>query len=242
MYIRCKTDRGKIRERNQDYIVTVRGRRYTLLVVADGMGGHNAGEIASKIAATTIREFIFKNFDSYTDIEKLLHDAINASNSEVYNEAKRNENLEGMGTTATCCLVYCDKVYIGHVGDSRAYLINKVGIVKITQDHSYVQQLIDNGSITENEALNHPQRNLITRAVGTEEYVEVDTKSMDINNGDMILICSDGLTNYLNSHEIFDIVKNKMEASVDELVDLANERGGSDNISVIIARKEGENE
>lgn len=239
MFIKCKTDKGKVRENNQDYIVTFIGKRYLLLVVADGMGGHNAGEVASSMAALTIRDFVFNKFDSYDNIEELLKDAIKLSNSSVYQESIKKNNLSGMGTTATCCLLFDDRLFLGHVGDSRAYLINKVGIVKITQDHSYVQQLIDNGSITENEALLHPQRNLITRAIGTEECIEVDTKTMDINNGDIILLCSDGLTNYVSNNEIFDIVRENIKDAADLLIELAKKRGGNDNISVIIVRKEG---
>lgn len=239
MYIKCKTDKGEVRDNNQDYIVTLIGKRYLLLIVADGMGGHNAGEVASKMAAQIIRDFVFNKFDSYDNVEELLKDAIEISNSSVYHESIKDNSLSGMGTTATCCLICDDRLFLGHVGDSRAYLINKVGIVKITQDHSYVQHLIDNGSITENEALSHPQRNIITRAIGTEECIKVDTKSMDINNGDIILLCSDGLTNYINNDEIFNIVSEDIDNAVDTLVELAKQRGGNDNISVIIVRKEG---
>lgn len=242
MNIKCKTDKGRIRENNQDYVVTLKGKKYILLIVADGMGGHNAGEIASKSACITIRDYIFKNFDGYESIENLIKDSIVAANEEVYKKSLSNKNFNGMGTTVTCSLIYKDNIYIGHVGDSRAYLINKVGIVKITQDHSYVQELIDNGSITEKEAINHPQRNIITRAVGTEMDVTIDIKMMNINKGDYILICTDGLTNYINNDEIFEIVSSNKKNAVDELINLAKERGGSDNISIIIAGKEGENE
>ena len=238
LYIKCKTDKGMKRTNNQDYVVTLRGGNYDLLVVADGMGGHNAGEVASKLAATTIRDFIFENFKSYEDKEELIRDAIVKSNGIIYGQQRNNEELKGMGTTTTCCIIIGNEVVVGHVGDSRAYIINRDGIRKITVDHSFVQELIKNGSITEDEAFNHPKRNLITRAVGTEAQIEVDTARTKIESDDIIFMCSDGLTSYLNNDEIFQIVAHKKENAIDELVRLANVRGGSDNISVIIASQE----
>jgi PPM family protein phosphatase len=235
MFIKCKTDKGMVRANNQDYVLSFRSSKYTLLIVADGMGGHNAGEIASKLAATTIRDYIFENYLNYEDKEELLRDAIVKSNSIIFENQSENEELRGMGTTSTCCIISNENLYIGHVGDSRAYLIGKEGIRKITIDHSYVQELIKNGSITEDEAQNHPKRNLITRAVGTEQTVIVDTKTETIQNTDIILICSDGLTSYVNNEEICEIVLSEKDEAVEKLVKLANERGGSDNISVIIA-------
>jgi serine/threonine protein phosphatase PrpC len=242
VYIKCRTDIGKVRDINEDYVLTHKGDKYDLLIVADGMGGHNAGEIASKIAAVTIRNFIFEEFNNYEDKEELIRDAAVKANNEVYFESQRSDRLKGMGTTVTCCLIYGEKMYVGHVGDSRAYLINENGITKVTEDHSFVQELIKNGSITENEALKHPQRNLITRAVGTEKYVIVDTKVIDIKNGDIVIMCTDGLTSYVTNDEIFDIVINFKENSIDKLIDMAKERGGKDNISIIVARKGEKNE
>lgn len=242
MYIRCKTDKGRIREINEDYVLTLKSNKYCLLIAADGMGGHNGGEVASKIASTTVRNFVFDNFNSYTDKEELLRDGILKANEDTYKKSLGDEGLKGMGTTLTCCLILENWYYVGHVGDSRAYIINDKGITKITQDHSYVQQLIDNGSITESEAVNHPNRNVITRSIGTEEHVVIDTKIGGLGANDIIMLCTDGLTGYLSSSEIFDIISLKHEEAVEDLIKLANERGGSDNISVIIARKEGENE
>jgi serine/threonine protein phosphatase PrpC len=238
VFIKCKTDKGMLRGNNQDYVLSFRSSKYTLLIVADGMGGHNAGEIASKLSAITVRDFIFENYLSYEDKEELIRDAIIKSNKNIYLEQNVNEELRGMGTTTTCCLISGNDLYIGHVGDSRAYIINFEGIRKITVDHSFVQELIKNGSITEDEAQKHPQRNLITRAVGTEQNIVVDTKIEKIENKDIIMICSDGLTSYVNNEEICEIVLNRKTEAVDELVQLANERGGSDNISVIIAGME----
>lgn len=242
MYIKCKTDRGKIREVNEDYVLTLKSNKYSLLIAADGMGGHNGGEVASRIASITVRDFVFQNFNSYSDKEELLRDAILKANQETFKKSLSDDNLKGMGTTLTCCLLLENWYYVGHVGDSRAYVINDKGITKVTQDHSFVQQLIDNGSITESEAVNHPNRNVITRSIGTEEHVVIDTKIGSLGADDIIVLCTDGLTGYLNSREILDIISLKHEDAVEDLIKLANERGGSDNISVIIARKEGEND
>ena len=239
MYIRCKTDKGKKRQINEDYVLTLKSSKYCLLLVADGMGGHNAGEIASRIAALTVRDFVFAKFNDYENQEELLRDAILKANEAVFEESQKQSELNGMGTTVTCCMILDDKLYTGHVGDSRAYISDKNGFKKITQDHSLVQQLIDNGSITENEAFNHPQRNVITRAVGTEKYIVVDTIVEDINEDTVIILCTDGLTTYVTNEEIQKVVDEKKEEAVDRLVDIANERGGSDNISIIVARKEG---
>lgn len=238
MFVKCKTDKGSVRNNNEDYVLSFRSSKYTLLIVADGMGGHNAGEIASKLAATTIRDFVFEKYNTYEDKEELIRDAILRSNSVIFLEQNEDEELKGMGTTTTCCIMNENKLFLGHVGDSRAYIINNNGIKKITTDHSFVQELIKNGSITEDEAQNHPKRNLITRSVGTEKNVVVDTNTELLAEKDIILICSDGLTSYVNNEEIREtVVKGKIEA-VEKLIDLANERGGSDNISVIIAGME----
>lgn len=238
MFIKCKTDKGILRNNNQDYVLNFRCNKYTLFIIADGMGGHNGGEIASKIAATTVRDFIYENYNTYEDKKELLREAIINANKTVYTQQIEALELKGMGTTVTCCIIVENELFYGHVGDSRAYLINTNGIEKITTDHSYVQELVRNGTITEEEAKNHPQRNLITRAVGTEEYVEVDTGNIKLSLKDVLLICSDGLTIYVKDEEICEIILNRKEEAAEELVDLANKRGGSDNISVIIAGME----
>lgn len=238
MYIKCKTDIGKTRKLNEDYIVTLKSNNYVLIAVADGMGGHNAGEVASKTAAIALREFIFTHYNEYEDKSELLRDAMLKANNEVFEKSRNMQQLNGMGTTLTCCLMVSDKAYIGHVGDSRAYLINDDGIKKLTEDHSYVQQLVKNGTITELEAQTHPQKNLITRAIGLEENIVIDITEVEINKDDLILLCTDGLTSYLTNEEIFEIVKKEKENAVETLIEIANERGGSDNISVVIARKE----
>lgn len=235
MNVICKTDKGMKREINEDYVLTLKGTNYQLLIVADGMGGHNAGEIASKLASMTVRDYVFEAYSNTKDKEELLRTAISKANDTVYSKAQGNKNLAGMGTTLTSILVTGMNIYFGHVGDSRAYIITDNGIRKVTEDHSLVQELINNGSITECEAINHPQRNLITRAVGTEKSVNVDTGCETIGKDDAILLCSDGLTNYVTNDEIYEIVREKKAEAVEELINIANKRGGSDNISIILA-------
>ena len=238
MFIDCKTDRGKIREINEDYALTQNCSNYTILIVADGMGGHNAGEIASKAASDIILKFVTEKFNEYNEKEDLIRDSMLEANTEVYNESLKSTSLNGMGTTLTCGLIYNDNLYVGHVGDSRAYIINNSGIKRVTEDHSYVQELVNNGSITENEAQVHPQRNLITRAVGIEEYVVIDTKVVKLDDEDLVLLCTDGLTSCVTNDEIYNIVMKMGRKSIENLIELCNQRGGNDNITIIIAGKE----
>lgn len=238
MIINYITDTGKARDLNEDYVLVSELERSYLLVIADGMGGHNAGEIASELAANTIRTYVQENISDYDNNEELIRDAIIEANRIIYEKSIKDDSLRGMGTTVTCGIIDNNILYLGHVGDSRGYIINDNEIKKITEDHSFVQELINNGSITEDEAMSHPQRNLITRAVGIDKYVVIDTKTIDIENYDIIVFCSDGLTSYLNSDELKKIIFENRENAERTLVNLANERGGKDNISIIIARKE----
>lgn len=240
MFIQCKTDKGMVRNNNEDYVLNFSTKKYDLFIVADGMGGHNGGEIASKLAAVTVREFIYEQYGVYENKEELIRDGILKANAAVFEKQAESSELKGMGTTVTCCLLELPQkqLYFGHVGDSRAYLIHSTGIEMITKDHSYVQELVRNGTITEEEARTHPQRNLIMRAVGTEDVIEVDTGSMQLKTVDILLICSDGLTLYVEDDELLSVVAARKEESAEALVQLANERGGNDNISIIIAGME----
>lgn len=237
MYIICKTDIGRKRDLNEDYVLYFKSHNYNLIMVADGMGGHNGGEVASKLACLSIRDFVYNNYNSYEDKQELLRDAFVLANKKVYEASVESEKLKGMGTTVTCCLLMGENVVVGHVGDSRGYRITKDYINKFTEDHSFVQQLINNGTITPEEAKHHPQKNLITRAIGADEYVVVDISEFQLNDGEIILLCTDGLTNYISEEEIKIIVL-ESENPVKALIDLANERGGADNISVVMAQKE----
>ncbi|MEG2337710.1 MAG: Stp1/IreP family PP2C-type Ser/Thr phosphatase [Clostridium sp.] len=227
---------GMVREVNEDSILTYENNDYTILIVADGMGGHNAGEIASDIAVNTLNQYIEKNFNIYDDYEDLLRDAILEANKNIFKHSSESETLNGMGTTITALLVVKDGAYIAHVGDSRAYIVRDNAIRQITEDHSYINELLKKGAITEEEASVHPMKNLITRAVGTDKYVVIDTFQEAIHLNDYFILCSDGLTRYVTESEILEFIFKG--SSVDEIVETANLRGGKDNISLIVARKE----
>ncbi|MBR0277806.1 MAG: Stp1/IreP family PP2C-type Ser/Thr phosphatase [Clostridia bacterium] len=221
------SNKGLIRPTNQDayYIDENNG----WVVVADGMGGHKGGEIASSITVNKIKESMKKNND--------LKKAIEFANDEVYKMSNQNPEFAGMGTTVVLCAVEKDEVKIAHVGDSRAYKITDDEIMKITKDHSIVQQLIDSGTITEEQAKYHPQKNLITRAVGTDRDVLIDFNTVKIKKDEYILICSDGLSSYTDEQVIKQIVnKNEPDKAVKKLIDTANENGGKDNITVVLIK------
>ena len=224
------THKGNIRKNNEDSILT--GEYYA--VVADGMGGHNAGDVASQMIVDSIAtSFKDKKIEDITskDVKKAISDA----NKEVWGNAKRNSERKGMGSTATLAVFKEKKVFIGQVGDSRAYKFSEGRLIQITKDHSYVQELVDAGHISIHEAENHPQRNVITRAVGTHIDIETDFFAVDIKSGDIILLCSDGLISCVNDKEIEDILVCDITTAAERLVSAALNCGGSDNISVIIA-------
>lgn len=240
MKVFTKTDIGKARSMNQDsfFVSENNDNGLNLYILADGMGGYKGGEIASKVAITAVSKYITEKFDSIAkdknSILDLLEDAIIFANSAIYEESEQDEELQDMGTTLEVLIIYKQKVYIGHVGDSRIYRIRKNNMKKITTDHSYVEKLIQDGEITREESYNHPKKNLLIKALGTDEEVEPDLIYTVLNKNDMIIICSDGLTNMIKEEEILDIVlNNSSENVVEVLVDEANEAGGLDNITVI---------
>ena len=234
----AKTDVGKAREMNQDYYsIPSSENDLQLYILADGMGGYNGGEIASRLAAETTKNYIQNNFDKIEHdkeaILKLVKDAMEYANMVVYEESKKDENLQGMGTTLDVCFIYNSKIYIGHVGDSRIYLIKKDIARKITKDHSYVQQLVEDKKITREEAEHHPKKNMLLKALGCTSYVEPDIRARNLEKDDMLLMCSDGLTNMVEESKIYEVVRENKEKAPEKLVNLANNAGGYDNITVI---------
>ena len=234
----AKTDIGKARDMNQDYYyVSSPENNMELYILADGMGGYNGGEVASKLAIESARKYIENNFNQIEpekeQILKLVKNAAEYANMVVYEKSKTSEDLQGMGTTLDICLIYNNKVYIGHVGDSRIYLIRKDIIRKLTKDHSYVQQLVEDGKITREEANHHPKKNMLLKALGCTEYVEPDIRARNIEKQDVLLMCSDGLTNMVDENIIYKMVKENPKTAPEKLVNLANEAGGYDNITVI---------
>jgi protein phosphatase len=229
------SDVGMVRSLNEDFVYYHEENEYKIYVVADGMGGHNAGEVASKMAAEGVVNFIINNYDGFA-AEELLREAIERVNHDIFTHSNEKNSLNGMGTTITACLAIKDKVIVANVGDSSCYGIKNDNIDKITKDHSLVQELVDLGTITELEAANHPKKNIITRAVGTNELVEVDIFVIDKGTYDIYLLCSDGLTNEVTKEEIISIVNEKKDliSICDKLVNLAKYKGGRDNITVLL--------
>lgn len=237
----AKTDVGKAREMNQDYYY-ISGPQdpIKIYILADGMGGYNGGEIASKLATTTALSYITSNFEDTPkereDILKLIKSAMEYANMVVYEKAKENPELQGMGTTLEICLIYNNKVYIGHVGDSRIYRIRKQFIRKLTQDHSYVQKLVKEGTITNEQAAHHPQKNMLMKALGCNAFVEPDVMVKGFLKDDILIICSDGLSNLVDQETIYEMATKNIEQATKDLVNLANDRGGYDNITVIVIK------
>ena len=237
----AKTDIGKAREKNQDYYyVSEENDEPKIYILADGMGGYKGGEVASKLATESVKKYIQSNFDSIIkdkeSILKLIASAVEYANMVVYEKSKETQELEGMGTTLEVCLIYNNKAYIGHVGDSRVYRIRNEVIRKLTKDHSYVQQLIEDKKITREEAKTHPKKNMITRALGCTPYVEPDLRARNFEKGDIFILCSDGLTNMVEEKQIYEIIKEDIQMAAERLVDEANQAGGYDNITVIIIK------
>lgn len=235
------TDNGLSRENNQDSLFVSNVEDLPLFIVADGMGGHNAGEIASSVAVETIKEKFIgnkENLRSKEDIIKTIKDSVYEANKRIYFKALGAPECSGMGTTLTMSYIFHNEIYIGHIGDSRAYHISDRGIEQLTEDDSLVNELIKNGSITKEEAINHPQRNIITKALGTSIDIEINIQTIKYKSGDILIICSDGLSNMVKENKVFDIIKAEEDISLacEILVELAKKNGGSDNITLIIIK------
>ena len=241
-----KTDIGKVRNSNQDYLISGNFEDGSVwAVVCDGMGGANGGNIASEIAARVISSRLCESYNSdmnADEIEDMFSCAISEANSVVYYYACKNPDLLGMGTTVVAAIVKDKKIFVSHVGDSRAYIINKKEIKQLTHDHSVVQVLIDQGKITQEEAKKDPRKSIITRAVGVTDEVYDDFCECDLKNTDCILICSDGLSNYVEEQcMISELFSNLNDDPAQKLVEIANENGGGDNISVVIICRDKQN-
>ena len=237
----AKSDKGKVREMNQDYYyISTSLDQIQLYILADGMGGYNGGEIASSLAVQTAKNYIENNFKEIEkdrdSIVQLLGSSMEYANMVVYEKSKENKELKGMGTTLEICLIYNNKVYIGHVGDSRIYRIRKQFTRKLTQDHSYVQKLVKEGTITKEQAAHHPQKNMLMKALGCNAFVEPDVMVKGFLRDDILIMCSDGLTNLVSQDEIYEKASKNIEQATKDLVELANNRGGYDNITVIIIK------
>lgn len=240
MQIYSKCDIGKMRRSNQDaFFAAEIEHNAVFAIVCDGMGGANAGNVASETAVKIISDYIMRSYRLGMDVidtEKMLKNAIESANIEIYETALKNPELSGMGTTVVIAIAEDNRVVIAHVGDSRAYLVNDK-IKQLTRDHSVVQSLIESGKITAEDARVHPRKNVITRALGAEENVIPDIMDIPFNNGEKLLLCTDGLSSFIEEDNIFRIMKNGNGSVAEMLVDKANENGGGDNITVVILDK-----
>lgn len=237
MIIHSKIDKGVIRNSNQDaFIAGEIAKNFTFAIVCDGMGGANAGNVASEIAVKTVSEYLYNSYRenmSIDEVERVIKNAITSANLKIFDRASKNETLKGMGTTIVVAVVKDNETVIAHVGDSRIYLVND-RLTQLTKDHSIVQTLIESGKITPEDASMHPRKNVITRALGVEEEVIVDTDFLSLNPNDTLLLCSDGLTNFVTQETILEtFLQNDITNVTEKLVDLANQGGGGDNITVV---------
>jgi serine/threonine protein phosphatase PrpC len=255
MTIAARTDIGMARPLNEDAVYagefsSADGALGTLLLVADGMGGHQAGEVASALATEAVKAQLTEDLSHGVPTDDagwhaLLSAATVAANRAVYDQSRQHASRNGMGTTLTVVVVTDRRAHMAHVGDSRAYLLNPAGVngeavtqLQLTNDHSLVARLVDIGQITPEEARVHPQRNVVYRSLGGDPTVEVDTGSQALAPGDVLLLCSDGLVSYIDDAELSQLVfeEPSVDRACERLTALANQRGGKDNISVVIAR------
>lgn len=234
-----KTDRGRIRQHNEDnggVLLNLSGQR--LAVVADGMGGHRAGDVASEMALANLKALWGEIEEIHTadEAEEWLKTNIEKTNTLLFNHSKSVSECEGMGTTVVAAICTDRFSTIVNVGDSRCYILNETGFQQLTDDHSLVNELVRSGQISKEDAEHHPMKNVVLRALGTEEKVNMDVKTIIFEEEDLLLLCSDGLSNKVTESEMIEILKS--ERSLDEkaaiLIELANKNGGEDNITLVI--------
>lgn len=238
MEIFSRTDKGMVRSSNQD--AELHGEFAggdVWAIVCDGMGGANGGSVASSTAVQEIADNLKSHYMSGMSgnaIREMLGRAIQAANIKVYIEAQEDLSLRGMGTTVVAVIVSGNTAYIAHAGDSRAYLLAGSAVRQLTTDHSVVQVMVDRGELTADEARHHPRKNLITRALGVKPKLDIDYCECPFTSGDIILMCSDGLSNCIEESEMCEILRtNDGQTAVDKLIDTANQNGGSDNITAV---------
>ena len=235
----CQTDVGLKRNNNQDFVYASNhnvGTLAGLLIVADGMGGQAAGDLASRLCVETMVDSI--QASSRTGAVRVLSEAIRTANAAVTSRAASDPALDGMGTTLVAAVPENGSLIIANVGDSRMYLIDDDRIDQITHDHSLVEEMVRAGKLKREQARNHPKKNIITRAIGEPGDPEIDFFDVALNRGDIALLCSDGLSNMVEDEQIFRIVRNSgsLQEAGGKLVDAANRAGGRDNISVVLAK------
>lgn len=235
-----KSDVGLVRSRNQDLYFISKDKNLPLYILADGMGGEKGGEIASRMAVDTTKEVFVENMTALKNeatIKTIIRKSIEKSNTNIHKRSLEDKNLEGMGTTLLILYISGNSIYIGHVGDSRVYYIQD-GIDQLTEDHSLVNALLKTGELSIEEAKNHPQKNMITKAVGASATINPDILTYKDLDGGKVLLCSDGLTSMVSDKRIYSIIESKdhLEDVCDGLIDEALKSGGRDNITTIIVK------
>jgi serine/threonine protein phosphatase PrpC len=247
MLMVSQTDIGRVRLVNEDRsAIQLELNGLSLAIVADGMGGHQAGDVASAMAIEKIQASLqtIRSDMSIDECKKKLRQAIEKANEIIYDFASHRENYHGMGTTVVVTIASQELLLIGHIGDSRAYKINDESIVQLTEDHSLVNELVKSGQITAEEASQHPRRNVVLRALGTEPGIEVDIYEYPWQPGEIVLLCTDGLSGLLEDTTIWNIVKaeTNLEAAAQMLIHNALDAGGDDNVTVILLKHDHETE
>ena len=224
------TNVGKVRKNNEDSLIVIEPK---IFVVADGMGGQAAGEVASKTLVDTVKNFL-PPIPEPLD-EEILTKSILKANAQILKMAQENKSYRGMGTTATILHIYKNRAYYAHIGDSRLYRVRNKNLEQITEDHSYVETLVRRGELTPEEARVHPMKNILTQAVGADENISVDSGNLRLDTEDVFLLCTDGLTNMVTDEDILKILI-ESENPADDLIQAALNGGGHDNISVIVVK------
>lgn len=238
------TDRGLVREINEDSYGILPGSSQSpyAFIIADGMGGHNCGEIASRMAVDILLDAILCNgtrICSAGDAGCELKMMVEETNRAVFEKSLERPEVNGMGTTLSALVAFGNRAIVAHVGDSRLYLARNEMMQQITEDHSYISELIKNGTLTKEEAESHPRKNVITRAIGSSPVLEVDITEIEVNKEDYFILCTDGLTNKLSESEIYDMVlNNEPDAACIKMIEAAKKQGGDDNITVIVIKCE----
>ena len=232
MEFKSFTSKGNVRENNEDnYLLKL--EPYPLIVVADGMGGHRAGDVASQIAVDFIKKY---KFDLDHDILAEIENLIKMINEKIINKGKKNQKYKGMGTTLSLALIYKKKLYIGHIGDSRIYLYRNQKLEKVTTDDSLVNELIESGRLSPGEAFDHPQKHILTQALGTDYDINIEKETVKLKDDDILMFCTDGLTDMIREKRIEEIIAehtSDINTLAQKLGNKALENGGSDNITLI---------
>ena len=240
-----RTDIGRERSTNEDAFLILEFPPFYFFGVADGMGGHAAGEVASSLAFLSVRSFVQENLAGLQGMEPssdnfftFISNMISEANYKIWQDSQANAKQHGMGTTLTLLLLHANHYYIGHVGDSRAYRVRGEEILQLTRDHSLVGEMVENGSLAIDEAFHHPQRNILTRALGTNTDVSMDFYHGGFEEGDIFILCTDGLTSFVTGKEIRGVCRDGRGAIeiADTLINMANTKGGLDNITVIVVK------